>query len=157
MRRRDPFADDEDVHPDPVYMHERSHGYRYYLEDHPFLVPIITIILGGLCIYSTIFSTLLRDTLLGSGADRSTLDSFYTVTGWGVAFVFALTALATIFLVLQLVDLGFKRVRRRPAICPECGLPEVKNALQFTRRRIEDTDLESLICPRCGHTWYNRR
>jgi len=157
MSRRNLEPDDPDVRPDPVYMHERSHGYRYYLEDHPFLAPAITVILGGLCIYSTIFSTLLRDVWVGSGADRPTLDNFYTATGWGVAFVFALTTLAGIFLVLNLVDLALKRVRYRPAICPECGLPEVKNALKFRRLRIEKTDLESLTCPRCGHTWYNRR
>src|SRR5438874_12460512 len=115
MRPEDPPEIRDIVPPDVRRKGERTlgAGYRYYLEDHPILVPVITLLLGGLCLYSTIFSNIAQKIFLGSKADDPTVvNGFNTGTSWMVAFTFGIMALAAIFLVIMLVDMGFRRTRR---------------------------------------------
>jgi hypothetical protein len=137
---------------------ERRTGYyRYYLEDHPILGPVLILLLGGMCIYSTIFSTLLREFLLPDDATQGTLDQFYTAMGWGVAFVIAAMFIAFVFLLINLVSASFRRVRRRrPVICPRCGLAEVRGQVQFEHRQVTDTGWELVTCSRCGQEWHRQ-
>jgi hypothetical protein len=133
-------------------------GYRYYLEDHPILVPVITLLLGGLCLYSTIFSNLAQRVFLGSRADDPTVVSgFNTGTSWMVAFAFGIMALAAIFLLIQLVDIGYRRVRRKPAVCKNCGMVEVFGRAPFKHESIHGTTWEVVTCPQCHTEWYARR
>jgi len=134
----------------------RSGYYRYYLEDHPILGPLVILLLGSLCLYSSIFSTLLRDLLLPEDADRATLDQFYTAMGWGVAFVIAAMLIALIFLLVNIVSASYRRVRRRPAFCPRCGLAEVRGMVEFAHRPVEDTGWELVTCSRCGQEWHRQ-
>ena len=53
---------------------KRTGGYRYHLEDHPFLGPAMTLLIGGICLYITVFSNTMRDVLINAGADRSIRD-----------------------------------------------------------------------------------
>jgi ribosomal protein S27AE len=135
-----------------------SGGYStYYLKDRPVLVPVLTLVIGGLCIYATVFSNLLRDVMVGSGASRSVLDGFYTATSWGIAFVLGIMVIALVYLVVHFTDLGIRRLRRRPAVCPRCGTAEAPRTLPFAHEPIKDTDWENVTCPNCGTTWHGRR
>lgn len=136
---------------------QRTAGYRYYLEDHPVLAPVVTLLLGGLCLYATVFSNLLRNLLVGSDPDNPMVENFNKSTGWGIAFVFAIMVLAFIFLLINLVEMLVRRTRRKPAICPRCGLMEVRRYLRFVHDPVDGTDWENIICPQCGNIWYGRR
>ena len=141
----------------PRRSRERPAYYRYYLEDHPILGPVLILLLGGMCIYSTIFSTLLQDLLLPDDANRGTLDQFYTAIGWGVAFVIAAMFIALVFLMINVVTASFRRVRRRrPVICPRCGLAEARGQVQFEHHPVEDTGWELVTCSRCGQEWHRQ-
>jgi hypothetical protein len=142
---------------EPLRSREKRAYYRYYLEDHPILGPVVILLLGGLCLYSTLFSTLLSDFLLPDDATRATLDQYYTAMGWGVAFVIAAMFIAFIFLLINIVASSFRRVRqRRPAICPRCGTEEVRGKVQFEHRPVEDTSWELVTCSRCGQEWHRQ-
>lgn len=134
---------------------ERS-GYRYYLEDRPVLVPIVTLLLGALCLATTVFSNVLRDVVLGSGASPDMLEGFNRATGWSVAFVIGIMALATIFLLVHTVEAGYRRARRRPSVCPQCGLAETRQ-MRFAHQPVKGTDWENITCPQCARSWHGRR
>jgi hypothetical protein len=120
------------------------------------LVPVLTLVLGGLCIYSTIFSNVMRD-LLVRGADRTSYDNFYTITGWGVAFVIAIMFLSLLFLVLHGIDTFLTYRRRKPFVCERCGAVDRPGNLPFKREPIDDTtDVDKITCPLCGHYWFTR-
>lgn len=130
---------------------------RYYLEDHPILVPVVTLLLGGLCVYATIFSSLMQGSQVGSGPIDPATTNFKIVLGWGVAFVIGIMVLAFIFLLVNSVDALVRRVRYKQAICPRCGLAEVRRYLRFTHVPVEGTYWENITCPQCGNIWYGRR
>ena len=136
---------------------DNNREYRYYLEDHPFLGPVVTLLLGGLCLYSTIFSNLARDILIGSGADSTMVFNFNRATGWIIAFVVGIMFLMLIFLLVNIGDVGIRKIRRRPTVCPSCGLTEVSRSTQFKHVPVKSTDWEVITCPRCEHTWHGRR
>ena len=96
----------------------RREGYRYYLEDHPVLGPIVTLALGGLCLYLSIFTNTVQGWMAGPGASRSSLDNANTVIAWGIAFVVAIMALSLMFLVWQVLKSSIRRVRRQPRRLP---------------------------------------
>lgn len=154
---------DSRAHEEPTESRERPRGevearrYRYYLEDHPVLGPVLTLVLGGACLYSTIFSTVLRDLIVGKDAAQSTINGFYTGTGWMVAFVIGIMFLSFIFLLVHTVDVTVRRVRRRPTVCPSCGTTEVPRKLRFSREPVSGTDWDTITCPDCGASWYGRR
>lgn len=135
---------------------ERTGGYRYYLEDRPVLVPVVTLVLGALCLYTTVFSNLLRDIMLGGGASSEMLEGFNRALGWSVAFVVGIMALAAIFLMVHLVEAGYRRARRRPVVCPDCGLAESRE-MRFTHEPVKGTDWDNISCPKCLSTWHARR
>jgi hypothetical protein len=140
----------------PAKRRRKRGTYSYYLQDYPVLIPVVTLVLGGICVYSTIFSNLLRD-LVMSGATRSAYDNFYTVTGWGVAFVLAIMFISFLFLVLHGIDVVMHRVRRKPVACEKCGAVEHPRDLPFTREAVDDTtDVDRVTCPRCLHQWFAR-
>jgi hypothetical protein len=117
----------------------------------------LTLAFGGLCLYATLFSNLLRDAMMGALADRTSLDQFYTFTGWTIAFVIAIMFISLIYLVLYGIDAGISRQRRKPLACPECGLVEDRRSVRFKREPVEDTaDLDKLTCPRCLNSWFKR-
>lgn len=151
-------AQNPDLTPRTKRRRRRQAGsYSYYLQDHPVLVPALTLALGGLCLYVTVFSNVMERLLMREGTDRSVLDQFYTVTGWGVAFVISIMFLSLIFLLLHGIDAGLRRVRRRPLVCTRCGLVEDRPSLSFVREPLEDTaDLDRLTCPQCGNVWFVR-
>jgi hypothetical protein len=134
----------------------RREGYRYYLEDHPSLAPIVTLALGGLCLYLSIFTNTMQGWMAGPNATRSNMDNVNTIIAWGVAFVLALMGIALIFLVWQLIGSGVRRVRRRPAVCPRCGTVEVPGTLLFAHQPVAGTSWETVVCPKCGHEWHSR-
>ncbi len=136
---------------------ENSREYRYYLEDHPFLGPLVTLLLGGLCLYSTIFSNIARDLLIGGGADQNLVFNFNRATGWIIAFVVGIMFITFIFLLLNIGDVSVRRIRRRPTSCPSCGLTEIPRSLQFKHVPVKSTDWEVVTCPQCEHTWHGRR
>jgi hypothetical protein len=150
-------ADDRDVPPPITRKRKRkSGGYRYYLEDHPVLGPIITLVLGSLCVYSTIFTHLLADFMIGPDADRTMRDNFATLMSWGVAFVLGLMGISLIFLIWHVAEIGLRRARRRAAVCPRCGTAEIPKSLDFAHERVEGTAWETITCPKCGNTWHAR-
>ena len=100
----------------------RREGYRYYLEDHPVLGPVITLALGGLCLYLSIFTNIMQGWLAGPGATRSSLDNVNTVIAWGIAFVVAIMALSLMFLIWQLLESGHP-----PRPPPAHRLPAVRH------------------------------
>ncbi|HMA33984.1 MAG TPA: hypothetical protein VKY74_05825, partial [Chloroflexia bacterium] len=51
----------------PAPRRSRPPVYQYYLQDHPVLIPVGTLLLGGVCLYLTIFSHLLQDLIVGAG------------------------------------------------------------------------------------------
>jgi hypothetical protein len=118
---------------------------------------VMTLLLGGLCLYSTLFSTLLRDLLLGRDFDRTMSQNFNTVIAWGIAFTVAIMILSVIFLALYGIEGAYRRVHRRPAICERCGLMEVRKILRFAHEPVKDTDWEIVTCPKCGHEWHVKR
>jgi hypothetical protein len=134
----------------------RREGYRYYLEDHPILGPVITLLLGGLCLYLSIFTNVLPTIMAGPNATRTSVENVNTVVAWGVAFVIALMGMALLFLVWQLLESGIRRARRRPAICPRCGTVEVPDTLPFTHQPVSSTSWETVTCPQCHHEWHSR-
>lgn len=134
----------------------RTDGYRYYLEDHPFLGPGLTLLLGGLCIYATIFSNGLRDLVLGRNADPTVANNFGMATGWMVAFVIGIMCITFIFLLINLGEVGVRRLRRKPLVCPACGVSEPKRGLRFKHERIKGTGWENATCSQCGNTWHAR-
>ncbi len=143
--------------PAPDQRDRSTSPYRYYLEDHPVLGPLLTLLLGAACLYATIFSTLLRDMLVGANASRGLIDNFYLATGWIVAFVIGIMFLSFIFLLIHGVEAGVRRARRRPAVCANCGAAEVPRRVRFVHEPIDGTDWETVICSNCGHSWYGRR
>jgi len=136
---------------------DNNREYRYYLEDHPFLGPAVTLLLGGLCLYSTVFSNLARDILIGSGADSMAVFNFNRATGWIIAFVVGIMFITFIFLMLNIGEVGIRKIRRRPIVCPSCGLTEVFRSTPFNHVPVKSTDWEVVTCPRCEHTWHGRR
>jgi hypothetical protein len=134
----------------------RREGYRYYLEDHPILAPIVTLVLGAVCLYLSIFTNIMQGWMAGPDPTRSTLDNVNTVLAWGVAFVAALMVVALIFLVWQLLESSIRRARRRPIVCPRCGTVEVPETLRFTHQPVSGTSWETVICPKCNHEWHSR-
>ncbi len=142
--------------PEHELKHERTGPYRYYLEDHPFLAPLVTLVLGGLCLFA-VGTNMLMSALVGPDPSRTALDQYYTAMGWTIAFVLGIMVLAFIFLMLVVVEEIIRRVRRRPATCPDCGITEVRRYLPFSHRRVPGTDWELVTCPRCGANWYARR
>ncbi len=136
---------------------DNNREYRYYLEDHPFLGPGVTLLLGGLCLYSTVLSNLARDILIGGGADSTAVFNFNRATGWIIAFVVGIMFITFIFLLLNIGEVGVRRVKRRPTVCPSCGLTEVFRSTPFNHVPVKSTDWEVVTCPRCEHTWHGRR
>jgi hypothetical protein len=136
---------------------KRTGAYTYYLQDHPVLVPTITLLLGGTCLYVTIFSNLLRDALLGANPDPLVRGNFNQSMGWAIAFVIGIMFLSFVFLLVNATDAIIHKVRRRPAACPRCGLAEVKGYLRFAREPVEHTEWENITCPRCDNKWYGKR
>jgi hypothetical protein len=134
----------------------RREGYRYYLEDHPVLGPVITLALGGLCLYLSIFTNIMQGWLAGPGATRSSLDNVNTVIAWGIAFVVAIMALSLMFLIWQLLESGIRRARRRPTVCPRCGTIEAPATLRFAHQPVSGTSWETVTCPKCGHEWHSK-
>jgi|GEM_PF-3378625 len=135
---------------------ERSGGYRYYLEDRPVLVPLVTLVLGALCLATTVFSNVLRDVMLGGGASPDMMEGFNRAIAWSVAFVVGIMVLATIFLLVHLADASYRRIRRRPTVCPRCGLAETRQ-VRFAHQPVKGTDWENITCPECATTWHGRR
>ena len=117
---------------------------------------MITLVLGGLCLYLSIFTNTVQTILAGPNATRTALENGNTVIAWGVAFVLALMALALLFLVWQLLESGIRRARRRPAVCPRCGTVEVPDTLPFAHQPVSSTSWETVTCPQCHHEWHSR-
>ena len=136
---------------------ERVSYYRYYLEDHPFLGPVVVLLLGGLCLFMASGTTILRDATIGGEASRTALESFNTALAWGVAMTLSMMGLAFIFLLVNLVDVGVRKARRRAAVCPRCGLKEERGKMRFAREPVRGVDWESVTCPQCGNEWHERR
>jgi len=136
---------------------DNNREYRYYLEDHPFLGPVVTLLLGGLCLYSTIFSNIARDLLLGGGVDSTLVFNFNRATGWIIAFIVGIMFISFIFLLINIAEASARKIRRRPTVCPSCGITEVPRSLQFNHVPVKSTDWEVITCPRCEHTWHAKR
>lgn len=134
----------------------RNEGYRYYLEDHPILGPLLTLVLGGLCLYGSVFTNTLQTFMAGPNADRSSLTNINTALSWGVAFVIGLMGLALVYLLWHLGETGLRRARRRPAVCSRCGTVEVPGTLVFAHQPVSGTSWETITCPQCGNEWHNR-
>ena len=136
---------------------DKNREYRYYLEDHPFLGPVVTLLLGGLCLYSTIFSNVARDIFVGRESSEAMAFNFNRATGWIIAFVVGIMFLSFIFLLVNIGDVSIRRLKRRPSVCPSCGLAEMPRSLRFKHVPVKSTDWEVVTCPRCDHTWHGRR
>src|SRR4051812_43798887 len=126
--------------------------YQYYLEDHPILGPLVILALGGLCVYSTLVTHILRDLVLGSHPLSSDVVRWNGGSDWFAAFVVALMFIALIFLLINSVELLLRRVRRRPAVCARCGLTERRGAA-FRHAVVEGTIWQEVTCPGCGAAW----
>ena len=157
MSAYNPEADKPEPLPPSPRRRKQKGGYRYYLEDHPVLVPVLTLLIGGFCVYGTIFTNLIRDLMLGPDPTRTLRDNYATFMSWGIAFIIGLMGLAVIFLVWHFLEEGLRRARRRPAVCPRCGTAEVPKTLVFAHERVEGTAWETITCPQCGHGWHARR
>lgn len=134
----------------------RKEGYRYYLEDHPVLGPIITLVLGGLCLYLSVFTSTLQGWMAGPNADRSALANANTAVSWGLAFVIALMAMALMFLIWQVLESSIRRARRRPSVCPRCGTVEAPDGRRFAHQPVQGMSWETVTCPKCQHEWHSR-
>src|SRR4051794_22387512 len=117
--------------PIPPRRKRRQGNNAYYLQDHPVLVPVLTLLLGGLCVWAAILSHTLRDLLIGPHADRASADNFATANGWIVAFVIALMFLALVYLLWYGLETAVRAARRRPLVCPRCGAAEVPRTVRF--------------------------
>ena len=157
MNAYNPEADKPEPLPPRPRRRKQKGGYRYYLEDHPVLGPIVTLLIGSFCIYGTILSNLFRDFMLGPDPNRTLRDQYATVMAWGIAFVIGLMGLALIFLLWHLLEEGLRWARRRPAVCPRCGTAEVFKTRPFAHERVEGTRWETITCPQCRHSWHERR
>ena len=150
-------ADPSPRHPPVPRRRKRTGGYRYLLEDHPFLGPIVTLLLGGICLYSTIFSHLFEDLFLPAGSDATSRGNFGLGTSWGVAFAIAIMFLALVFLIWTTIETAIRRRHlRQPVTCPRCGRLEGSGALRFAHAVVEGTGWEEITCPQCRHAWHRR-
>ena len=129
--------------------------YQYYLEDHPILGPVVILLLGGLCVYSTLVTNILRDWVLGPHPLSSDVGRWNGGADWFAAFVVALMFIAFIFLLINSGELLVRRLRRRAAVCAKCGLVEQRGAT-FRHVMVEGTIWEEITCPGCGTAWYAR-
>ena len=128
---------------------------RQYMDDHPILIPALTLALGGLCLYATLFTTLLRDLQLGSNSQAGNVGAFNGMIGYVDAFVLALMFLSLIFLGIHGVDRAVHRLRRRPRVCPHCAAAE-GGATRFPAAPVAGTAWADVTCPACGHHWYGK-
>ncbi len=135
--------------------YQRGGPYRYYLEDHPFLAPVVTLLLGGLCLFAA-GSGMVKDALIGPEANRTQLGYYHMVVSWTVALVLGIMGVALVYLMLSVLSASMRRVRRRPVSCPVCGAKEMKGAQVFPRRHVPNTDWDTVRCPQCDNTWYIR-
>lgn len=128
---------------------------RQYLEDHPILVPVLTILIGSLCLSLTLFSHLLRDWMLGPQPLRTDVKAFDDFMAYMIAFAIGTMFLSLIFLGVHGVDRAFRRLTRRQRVCPRCRTAEV-GPVRFPSTTIAGTDWDSVRCPNCAHEWYAR-
>lgn len=128
---------------------------RQYMEDHPILIPVLTLGLGGLCLYATLFTTTFRDLQLGSDPLAGNTGAYNGMIGYVDAFVIGLMFLSLIFLGIHGVERAVHRLRRRPRVCPQCAAAEVGRA-RFPAAPVVGTAWAEVTCPACGHHWYGR-
>ena len=128
---------------------------RQYMEDHPILIPVLTLLFGGLCLYATLFTTAFRDFQLGTSPLAGNVGAYNGMIGYIDAFVIALMFLSLIFLAIHGIERAVHRLRRRPRICPRCATTEV-GATRFPAAPISDTAWAEVTCPACGHHWYGK-
>jgi hypothetical protein len=126
---------------------------REYLGDHPILVPVLSILLGGACLYTTLFSHLLRDWMLGPAPLRPDVKAFDDFMSYMIAFAFAAIFFSAIFLAVYGVEHAFRRIGRKPRACPRCRTAE-EGRSRFAFTTVEGTGWDSVRCPNCGHEWY---
>jgi hypothetical protein len=132
--------------------HERV-MQRQYLEDHPILIPVLTVLIGGLCLYLTLFSHLLRDWMLGPAPLRTDIKVFDDFMGYMIAFAIGTMFLSLVFLGVHGVDRAFHRLTRPQRICPRCRTAE-EGKVHFPFTTVAGTGWDSVRCPNCGHEWY---
>ncbi len=126
---------------------------RQYMEDHPILIPVVTLLVGGLCLYATLFTTAFRDLQLGSNPLAGNVGAYNGMIGYIDAFVIGLMFLSLIFLGIHGVERGLHRLRRRARVCPRCAAAEVGRA-RFSAVTIAGTGWDEVTCPACGHQWH---
>jgi hypothetical protein len=126
---------------------------RQYLEDHPILIPALTLLGGGLCLYLTLFTTTLREWMLGPQPLRTDVKAFDDFMAYMIAFAIATMFLSVIFLSVHGVDRMFHRLMRKPRICPRCRLAE-EGRMRFPFTTVAGTGWDSVRCPNCAHEWY---
>jgi hypothetical protein len=131
-------------------------GYQYYLQDYPVLIPVLSLIIGGICLYLSLFSKTLQNLLLGSNPLRRQLVDYNTVMAWIIAFTIGGMFISFIFLSIHGTTQAARRLRRRPAVCPRCQAAEAGAPTPFKHAPVEGTEWEEITCPQCSHSWFGR-
>lgn len=124
-----------------------------YLEDHPILIPIVTLVLGGFCLYLSVFTHTLRDMMFDPHTSSETLNLVDNSLAWIAAPVAALMLISIIFLGMHGLGRGFYRFVRKRHICPRCRAVEDRKTL-FPHTTVSGTGWYSVHCPKCAHEWY---
>ena len=140
--------------PAPPRPRKRARSYQHYLDDRPVLVPLVVLALGGACVYATLFSPIMQTLMLGAHPDRSQLKMFNDGVGGMVGMVIGAMAFALAFLLIHGASTGWQRLRRRAAVCTQCGLAETGGSRRFARVPVDGTGWVTVTCPGCGHNWY---
>jgi hypothetical protein len=131
-------------------------SYSGYLDDHPVLVPALVLVLGGLFLYCALFTHVLRDLMMGPNPLGTALGNYNEVMAWSVAAVAGFMFLSLCFLIIHGISMGWRRVRRQPAVCKRCGLAEKAAPVRFKRAPVQGTAWEQITCSKCGADWYGR-
>src|SRR5437762_718994 len=84
------------------------------------IVLSVIVLLGGLCLYSIIFSHLLQDITLGPNPSADQIAVFNKGVGRIPICVLPVTLLAFIALLLYVIEAILHRAPRR-MVCPRCG------------------------------------
>jgi hypothetical protein len=120
------------------------------------LAPAVVLILGGLFLYGALFTNLLRDLLMGPNPLGTALVNYNEVMAWSVAGVIGFMFLSLCFLIIHGLSLGWRRLRRQPAVCKRCGLAEKGAPVRFKHAPVAGTAWEQITCSHCGAEWYGR-
>ena len=117
----------------------------------------ITFLLGLALLYVCGLSNILQNVIVGPNPTEEALNSFNYTRSLVMVGGVPLTLLGSIALAIYTIEAVVRRAKHRPTACPGCAVVESTSGVKFSRSVVKGTIWNELTCPKCGHSWHERR